>query len=275
MEVVELDEDDTDLPQKDKRKSSQMQRDQSHRKASGHNDEDDEDETEESLHTKRRKLFDVERDKTYEFEVAVFVTNEKKVRKFELLSKEAQNLCIKAVSRLFLFRGTKQEVVTRANILDTLAKIDSEYKTHCDVILEKAQELVLNLTGYLIIDGENIKGCKSASKTDYYLVNTMESSILRSILAEHEDVKRHALNGFAFAVYHSIFNSPGYAIQARDLLQNIRKLDGRFPETSLQIVQKSSSVSALSVPELQSDFLGLLQELRKVASLASNLTLGG
>jgi hypothetical protein len=222
--------------------------------------DDEENETDQ----KRSRLQNIERESCYEFESAVFEGNAKKVQKFENLSKEAQEQCIKTICRLFVFRGTRKEVITRTALLDALAKIEPEYKSHCDVILERTQERLLNLTGYLIIDGGNIKGCKNGSKTDYYLVNAMDSLALKNILMEDQSNSgQKAVDGFAFVVFHAIFNSPGSSIRMKDLLRNVRKLDSRFPESSLQHTAKSA-MTAVPIKELENDFLGLLNHLKKV-----------
>lgn len=229
--------------------------------------------------TKRRKLFKgilADEDSTYDLETVLYEVNEKKARKFEALSLEAQQQCIRAISRLFLFRGSKREVITRGQLLEYLGKIDLEYKAHCDVVLEKVQEVLLGSTGYLIVDGASIRGCNSGSKNDYYLVNTLNKhENLQQILSWHwaEEGqgtatmtavgKSSAFSAFALIVFHSIFNSPAYTILCKDLLRNLRKVDSRFPESLPSHSSKSSATSA-PIRELEEDFLSLLSRLKKV-----------
>lgn len=229
--------------------------------------------------SKRRKLFKgilADEDSAYDLETVLYEVNEKKARKFESLSLEAQQQCIRAISRLFLFRGSKREVITRSQLLEYLGKIDLEYKAHCDVVLEKVQEVLLGSTGYLIVDGASIRGCSSGSKNDYYLVNTLNKhENLQQILSWHwaEEGqgtatmtavgRSSAFSAFALIVFHSIFNSPAYTILCKDLLRNLRKVDSRFPE-SLPSHSSKSSANSAPIRELEEDFLSLLSRLKKV-----------
>lgn len=230
---------------------------------------------------------------TFDYETAMLDSTTstkltKQAQKFQSqLTKEAQEQCIQTIARLFLFKGTHKEMITRTQILETLSKIELEYKSYVDIILEKVQERLLMITGYLLIQGSTIKGLKEVEeekyKGDYYLVNTLDSSlVLKKILTEAaenhlssssggggEGGNLKAFQGFSFLVFHCIFNAAGGMIPVKDLLRNLRKADSRFPESISKNTSSSSSSSSTVVPikELGDDFLGLLNRLKKVNEL--------
>ena len=59
-----------------------------------------------------------------------FTCTEKELNNFNSLSKDARNQCTKTISRLFIFKGTRNEMISRSSISDLLGKIDKVYKSH-------------------------------------------------------------------------------------------------------------------------------------------------
>jgi hypothetical protein len=178
----------------------------------------------------------------------------------------------------------RKEVVTRTYILDTISNIDEECKSLADIVLLRAQELLLKTTGYMIINGSQIKGLKkdqaeNIGKNDYFLTNTLNSNILKCILSKsclenplvpannkHQD-KEKAFSSFLFLLGHCLINSSGYHAKVNDLLRLLCKIDSRFPQTLTSSTVSSSKVSkAVFIEELGEDFPSLLQRLKKVIS---------
>eukprot|EP01031_Cornospumella_fuschlensis_P036860 gene36860-44717_t len=197
---------------------------------------------------------------SYTLAMAKVVVSEREANKFERLTSEAQKDCIRAVSRLFLFKGSKHHVITRKNVADVLNEIDSDYKTHVSVTIERAQQALYEL-GYLIVPGVNVKHIEQHKKTDtYYLCASVALPSLKNALRLADSSRRrHEYLAFCMVVFHSILATTGSKITCHDLLRNMRKVDPRFPD---QLAARGHR-SAVAVPELGRDFMQLLADMQK------------
>lgn len=120
-----------------------------------------------------------------------------------------------------------------------------------------------------MVNSDDILGMKEPKKDDFYLTSNTNSLKLRSILARSD--KGGAFYGFMLIVLHSILMAPGQKLACRDILNSVRQLEPRFPLDLL--VGKSSS--ALAVPELGDDFLGLIGRMKKVFLIVITSTVSG
>jgi hypothetical protein len=156
--------------------------------------------------------------------------------------------------------------VKRDAISDCLDKIDNTYRRCVDAALNEAKLILEDTFGYTLVHGGQIRGVaprgdgKGDTKSDeYFVVNAVRYELLGSdslklqlnfrslfgmsrspklmeILTECDDDTNSALKGFAFAVFHAIFTSPGRELDGKSLLKFIRKLEPRFVLDKFQTV---------------------------------------
>jgi len=144
-----------------------------------------------------------------------------------------------------------------------LGKVDQEYRKLYSAVLMKAHAELKNAFGIDLINSGDIRGMKEPKKDDFYLTSASKSKKLRVLLARSD--KSGAFYGFSLVVLHSILMAPGQKLACRDILRAVRHLEPRFP-LDLQVVK---GTSALAVPELGDDFLGLIGRMRKVRFIAA------
>ena len=143
---------------------------------------------------------------------------------------------------------------------DQLDKIDSEYKKHTNMVISIAQDQLDNLFGYTLVCGSDLPDGK---QDDYYLTSNL---LVQPLLEQLQQTERDtAYYGFMIVILFSILFAPAQKSTCKDLLAEVRLLDPRFPDL-LNTKSSSSAVvdkEALAVPELQDDFMGLLNRMRK------------
>lgn len=131
----------------------------------------------------------------------------------------------------------------------------------------KAHAELKNVFGIDLINSGDIRGMRDPKKDDFYLTSASKSKKLRVLLARSD--KSGAFYGFILVVLHSILMAPGQKLACRDILRAVRLLEPRFP-LDLQVAK---GTSALAVPELGDDFLGLINRMKKVCCCMSSLAL--
>jgi hypothetical protein len=96
-------------------------------------------------------------------------------------AKDAEDICKKAVVRLFLTKGCKREVVKRKDVADVLDKIDSTYKKHASYLIAEAKKELELRFGYSIINGQVLesttaeeKELNKSKKDDFYVINNIK-----------------------------------------------------------------------------------------------------
>lgn len=186
--------------------------------------------------------------------------SEKEQDAWDGLAKDAKQQCLKAVARLFLTKGARAEVITRTVVGETLAKVndsDGAYKKHINAVILAVQIELMSNFGFQITTGVNLPPGKG-KKDEYHLVNRVKSVKLQEVLAEL--TPNDAYMGFVFVVMQVLNTAPGKKLDQDAILRNVRKIDGRFPET---LVQRGKGDSSLSVPELNNSFTGLLTRMEK------------
>lgn len=138
--------------------------------------------------------------------------------------------------------------------------MDSDYKKHANAVLSKAANELRDVFGYQLVTGSQLVGTSTGKKDEYFLLSTSGSKRLRTLLAQSD--KSAAYFGFMTLVLFSVLMSPGEKVSCASILDNVRKVDPRFP---LHIVAAKNATVALAVPELGDDFLGLLNRMKKVS----------
>lgn len=141
---------------------------------------------------------------------------------------------------------------------DVLGKVDPAYKKLYPAVLMLAHAELKKVFGINLVNSDDILGMKEPKKDDFYLISNSNSLKLRLLLAKSD--KSGAFYGFMLLVLHSILMAPGQKLACRDILNSVRQLEPRFP---LDLVVSKGS-SALAVPELGDDFLGLIGRMKKV-----------
>ena len=185
---------------------------------------------------------------------------------------EAKAQCVKAVVRLLVMKGARKEPVSRSHISDCLGKVDSTYKKHIDVVIVESQSILEDVFGYTLITGDEVRGLggkkdevggAEGKKDEFFIFNILKSPRMLSSLSELADDEA-AFTGFCYVIFQILLTSPGKAADAKTVLQKLRKVDSRFPETLLGRPKSSSaSNKANPVPELKDDFLGLMGQMKK------------
>lgn len=185
---------------------------------------------------------------------------------------EAKAQCLKAVVRLLVMKGARKELISRPHIGECLGKVDSTYKKHIDVVLMESQKILEDVFGYTLITGDEVRGIGSkkdevgaaeGKKDEFFVFNILKSTRMLSSLSELADDEA-AFTGFCYVIFQILLTSPGKSADAKTILQKLRKVDSRFPETLLGRPKSSSASSkANPVPELKDDFLGLMGQMKK------------
>jgi hypothetical protein len=207
---------------------------------------------------------------------------EKEMDKFHKLSADAQALCVKSVVRLFVMKGTilacpifaacsdskmstvsgaRREMINRLKVQEVLEKIDSEYKKLANAVLAISAQELKDVFGYQLVTGQELVGMKDGKKDEYFLLSTSGSKRLRTLLAQAD--KSGAYFGFMTVVLFSVLMAPSERVSCANLLTNVRKVDPRFP-LHIATSKNAHSATALAIPELGDDFLGLLNRMKKV-----------
>ena len=205
----------------------------------------------------RPKIFIADSDDLSVVVINKMTVEENQEKKWNTLTVDSQTLCVKTVVRLLLMKGARKESLNRTHLGDTLGKLDPNYKKHIDAILLESQKVLEGVFGYTVVSA------RSGAKDELFVLNIIQSSQLLSTLSEIAD-EDAAFTGFCYVIFQIIFTSPGRYSDAQTILQKLRKVDSRFPET---LLAKSSTAAASKrsnpVPELSDDFLGLMGRMRK------------
>lgn len=179
-------------------------------------------------------------------------------------TKDAQDLCIKRVMRFVLYRSSdKEHQITRDKIGDVLTEIDGSYKNLTTPCIHHVQEILKKDFGYALTEQSDIIGIEATKSKSYYLINDMQSQELHKILAS---VNHDAcFIGFCYIVLVAVYTSVNSQAKVKDVLSSVRQIDSRFPAT-LPDDMKKRSTTAVAVPELKLDFIGLLSRMKKVSA---------
>jgi len=200
---------------------------------------------------------------------------EKEETAWTKLNSEARNLCIKAVVRLFVFKGARGLPVTRANVNEAMAKIAegdaNSYSKHYNLVMNKVMQ-ELETFGFMLTSGINVPG--SEDKKDWYIVNRLRSAKLQEVLSELSP--HDAYIGFVWVVSQIIYTSPGRKLDIDSILRAVRKVDRRFPDSdrgeagggrgskaSSSSSSSSSNGGGAAVPDLKDSFSGLIARMKK------------
>lgn len=217
----------------------------------------------------RPRVFKAHKDDLNAMVLSSIEIKEKQYDKWRKLSDEAQALCVKTVVRLLVMKGARKEPLTRNNVIDWLGKVDSNYKKHLDVVLMEAQKELEGVFGYSISSGDQVRGSTGGKKDDIYVFSILKSPRLLSSLSDLAEDEA-AFTGFCFVIFQILFTSSGKSADAKTILQKLRKVDSRFPETLLARPKSSTARRANPVPELKDDFLGLMAQMKRyIMSLIS------
>ena len=154
-------------------------------------------------------------------------------------------------------------MIHKKTVTDQLDKIDSEYKKHTNIVISIAQDQLDKLFGYTLVCGSDLPDGK---QDDYYMTSNL---LVKPLLEQLQQTERDTpYYGFMIVILFSILFAPAQKSSCKDLLADVRLLDPRFPDllnaksSSSAVVDKRKE-EALAVPELQDDFMGLLNRMRK------------
>lgn len=154
-------------------------------------------------------------------------------------------------------------MIHKKTVTDQLDKIDSEYKKHTNIVISIAQDQLDQLFGYSLVCGSDLPDGK---QDDYYMTSNL---LVKPLLEQLQQTERDTpYYGFMIVILFSILFAPAQKSSCKDLLADVRLLDPRFPDllnakrSSSAVVDKKKE-EALAVPELQNDFMGLLNRMRK------------
>jgi MAGE family len=210
----------------------------------------------------RPRVFKAHKDDLNAMVLSSIEIKEKQHDKWRKLSDEAQAQCVKTVVRLLVMKGARKEPLTRNNISDCLGKVDPNYKKHLDVVLMESQKELEGVFGYSISSGDQVRGTTGGKKDDIYVFSILKSPRLLSSLSDLAEDEA-AFTGFCFVIFQILFTSSGKSADAKTVLQKLRKVDSRFPETLLARPKSSTARRANPVPELKDDFLGLMAQMKR------------
>lgn len=210
----------------------------------------------------RPRVFKANKDDLNAIVLSSIEIKEKQHDKWRKLSDEAQAQCIKTVVRLLVMKGARKEPLTRNNISDCLGKVDPNYKKHLDVVLMESQKELEGVFGYSISSGDQVRGTTGAKKDEIYVFSILKSPRLFSSLSDLAE-NEAAFTGFCFVIFQILFTSSGKSADAKTVLQKLRKVDSRFPETLLARPKSSTARRANPIPELKDDFLGLMAQMKR------------
>lgn len=214
----------------------------------------------------RPKVFKAHKDDLDAIVLSSVIVKEKQYDRWRKLSDEAQAQCIKTVVRLLVMKGARKEPLTRNNIGDCLGKVDPNYKKHLDIVLMESQKQLEGVFGYSISSGDEVRGATAGKKEDIFVYSILKSPRLLSSLSDLAEDEA-AFTGFCFVIFQILFTSSGKSADAKTILQKLRKVDSRFPETLLARPKSNTSRRANPVPELKDDFLGLMAQMKRYCCL--------
>lgn len=221
-------------------------------------------EIEENEDAVRPKIFIADSDDLSAVVIMKMTVEENQAKRWSLLSLDSQTLCVKTIVRLLVMKGTRKESLNRTHLSETLGKLDANYKKHIDAVLLESQKVLEGVFGYTVVTA------KSGAKDELFVLNIIKSSQLLSTLSEVAD-EDAAFTGFCYVIFQILFTSPGRYSDAETILQRLRKVDPRFPETLL--AKNATNKRSNPVPELNDDFLGLMGRMRKYVCLMHPLGL--
>lgn len=158
--------------------------------------------------------------RSYDLDTAKLTVTEKEAAKFDRLPIDAQKSCVKAVCRLFLFRGSRQEGVSRKHIADVLNAIHPDYKTHVNAVAAAAQSTLYDTCGYLVVSGADVKELPSAKKDVFYMSSALPSQALKQILTASKTFDS-AYAGFKALVFYCILTTANNKITQKGELQSV------------------------------------------------------
>ena len=183
---------------------------------------------------------------------------DKKADAWAALDTPTRERCIAAVTRLMLFKGSRNEQILSSRIRECLASIDKTYAAHASIAVKAASDILQNTFGYRVNQGNAFLHDGDSDK--FYIHNTLDSPYLLEVLAQSEE-KSTALKGFRFIIFQAIWASPAHEATGSDLLRYCNRLDERFPVTYL--ASDSKSGTSYAVPELGGHFHDLLTKMVK------------
>lgn len=195
-----------------------------------------------------------------------FKLNQNDLYKWESIDEAARNQCVKAVSRLFLFKGSRREIIKQNQVLDALEKLDKNYRKLANAVLFHVQGQLFNAMGYVIVSTENIIGAKglvpkSGTTAEYFLTNGLQDPQLLKIL--NNACLNPSYQAFLIVVLLAIYTAPQRKLQVRDILTYVRQIDPRFP-ASISANSKVTGSTSGGIGDLGADFLGLIHQMKKV-----------
>ena len=210
----------------------------------------------------RPKVFVTDKNDLDSIVAGTFTITDAHQAKWTNLSMDAQALCIKTIVRMLVMKGARNEPVNRAQISDSLGMIDPNYKKHVDVVLSESQKVLVEVFGYSLASGDEVRETVG-KKEILYVSNALKSPELLATLSElaGDDA---AFTGFAFVIFQILFTSPAKAADSKNILQKLRKIDSRFPETLLGRGKGNLTARRSNpVPELKEDFFGLMDQMKR------------
>jgi hypothetical protein len=234
------------------------------------NNDDNGDTAERELLRRRGKhlfVYDAEDDEMKRKLIMLDNSKEKEDEAWNKLNRDAKNLCVKSVVRLFLMKGARGTVVTRANITEVLSKCDDGNKSYgkfFNPIMHEAFKSLINTFGYAVTNGKYLSRSGEGSKSDFFVVTRLTSPKMQEVLQELQPVPGNdAYIGFVFVVLQTLNTAPGMNLDIDSILRTVRKIDPRFPADSERRGGGSKSEGALAIPDLKDSFSGLIGRMKK------------
>ena len=200
---------------------------------------------------------------------------------WEMLGEESRKQCVKSLVRVCLLKAAHKESLSRTKVTDVLKEMSKDYSKCTNSVMRAVQMALEQSFGYSLAllppapanssaaaaaarGVPSSSSSASAATSDYVVFNSLHSPQLQHELAEASP--NAAYMGFVFVVLHCINSQPGAStdkvMDQSSLMQHIRELDPRFPET-LSSGTGHKLQGGLPVPELGGDFLQLMARMEK------------
>jgi hypothetical protein len=199
--------------------------------------------------------------------------NPRQQNKWATLPPTEQDLIVKAVTRLILFKGSTNDKLLPSHVKEALSRVNPSYQVHSQAALREAQKLLKSAFGYNIETVRPFGDDRTKNKeavSSIFAVNDLRSPVLQDILSQHScslnDPVLAAYKAFSHIVFVAIWTSPGRSIDMAELLRNVRKVDPRFPESLEREsqAQKQSVRSSCGIGELNGlSFTSLVHRMAK------------
>lgn len=123
--------------------------------------------------------------------------------------------------------------MTRTEINHVLSEIDVKYKGLAKPFLVEVQRRLYNLSGFVIMAANQIRGLGSDKQDTYYIYNSLVYHAVQHALADRLSERDLSHRGIMFLVFHLIFNAPSSTIAQKELIGQLHQIDSRFPKTLL------------------------------------------